>query len=359
MRQELSEKLGKHFFISSARLDCLSQIILGLIRTRNVNLKKISTTFNGDALIDSHYRRLQRFFSEFEFNFDSLAHLLMSFFFLKNERVIISIDRTNWDFGVFKINIFMLSAVYKGISVPLIWSLLPKKGNSNCNDRIILIDRFIKLFDAAKIKYLLGDREFIGKQWLEYLDSHGIKFVIRIKENMKISKVKGDNPKEILQQAKIGKVTFLTGKRKLGDKKDNNLKLFFAATKSIEGELVIVVSNSDNKNIMELYALRWQIETLFSCMKIRGFNLEDTHLVHRERIAKMMAVICITFCWAHMVGEYRNELKKIKLKKHARKEISIFRYGLDYLQNVIFNYSQKHTEFSKVLQIMTPLESIK
>ena len=56
-------------------------------------------------------------------------------------------DRTNWKFGEFNINILMLGITYKGIAFPLIFSLLPKRGNSNWEERKKIMERFIRLFE--------------------------------------------------------------------------------------------------------------------------------------------------------------------------------------------------------------------
>ena len=44
-------------------------------------------------------------------------------------------DRTNWQFGKKGINILVLSAVYKGVGLPLFWKVLSKKrGNSSVEE---------------------------------------------------------------------------------------------------------------------------------------------------------------------------------------------------------------------------------
>ena len=48
--------------------------------------------------------------------------------------------------------------------------MLDKRGNSNWKERTRLIDRFIRLFGAECIDSLVADREFVGKQWGEYLN---------------------------------------------------------------------------------------------------------------------------------------------------------------------------------------------
>ena len=58
----LTRKLGEHVTLSLARLNCLSHIVLGLVRCESVNLRKLSLRMGGSTKPDSHYRRLQRFF---------------------------------------------------------------------------------------------------------------------------------------------------------------------------------------------------------------------------------------------------------------------------------------------------------
>jgi hypothetical protein len=72
------------------------------------------------------------------------------------------LDRTNEEFGKAKINFLMLSVLGNGWSIPILWLLLPKKGNSNEEERIELMNRFIAIFGKGVIYDLLADREFIG-----------------------------------------------------------------------------------------------------------------------------------------------------------------------------------------------------
>ena len=93
---------------------------------------------------------------------------------------------------------------------------------------------------------------------------------------------------------------------------------------------------------IESYGKRWQIETLFSCLKGRGFHFEDTHVTNRRRIKSLLVVLVIAFCWAHRVGEWQHEnVCAIKVKKHQRLEKSIFRLGLDTISECLFKLIQK------------------
>ena len=96
----------------------------------------------------------------------------------------LTMDRTNWKWGKSNTNILFLGIAYKGISIPICWIILNHQGNSNTKQRIAIIKRFIDKFGDKNILGLLADREFVGKDWLKWLDSNKIKFFIRVKQNI-------------------------------------------------------------------------------------------------------------------------------------------------------------------------------
>lgn len=62
-----------------------------------------------------------------------------------------------------------LAVAYQGVAFPLLWTLLPKQGNSNTTERIDLVAQLLKLFPRNQIGYLTADREFVGRGWIQYL----------------------------------------------------------------------------------------------------------------------------------------------------------------------------------------------
>lgn len=111
--------------------------------------------------------------------------------------------------------------------------------------------------------------------------------------------------------------------------------LYIIAFKMADGRLVILATQEQPETALDDYKERWQIETLFSCLKTRGFDLEVTHMKDPKRLEKLLAFAAIAFSWAHIVGEWRHEVKPIKIKKHERPARSLFRYGLDYLKHCL------------------------
>lgn len=100
---------------------------------------------------------------------------------------ILILDRTEWHFGKQIINILVLAVQYGEIAVPLLWRVMARRGNSETQMRIELIEKYVELFSRQSIVYVTGDREFLGVEWLSYLQEKNIDFRIRIKNNTVIT----------------------------------------------------------------------------------------------------------------------------------------------------------------------------
>jgi hypothetical protein len=218
----------------------------------------------------------------------------------------------------------------------LYWVELDKRGNSNTQERTQLLDKFIAEFGHDKIDYLLADREFIGKDWFNYLSDSNIKFVVRIKANMLIE-FSGIN-------AKAGKLFKAV---KSGDMLTYSVtieeaKLMLQVTRSKDNELVIVVSNDfATIGLLGVYAKRWRIECLFASIKSKGFNFEDTHITRLDRIGNLTKLIVLAFAICYLIGLVRASITPILIKKHGYKQNSYFRYGMNLMvQKLYSNISQ-------------------
>ena len=259
----------------------------------------------------------------------------MALFGFLESNYYLTLDRTNWQWGKRNINILVLAVVYKGVAIPIYWLMLNKKGMSSTRERIALLNRFIKQFGQNRIIKLLADREFVGKDWFDWLKSQKIDFAIRIKKSYLSTNRQGQvvPVKTLFRMLPVGETQILLGERKLFD-----TTVFLSALRLADGELLIVATATSGCDAIESYALRWEIETLFGCLKSKGFNFEDTHIVDRARIKRLMIVLVIAFCWAHRVGEWQHsQVKPIIIKKHQRLAKSIFRVGLDKVNEVLFS----------------------
>src|SRR2546423_13594131 len=90
----LIDLLQLYFGWHLARITCLSYLIVALFKVKTVNLAELATAFPGHAEIESHYRRIQRFFEQVEMKPALIAQLVVSF--LPYTTYTLALDRTNW-----------------------------------------------------------------------------------------------------------------------------------------------------------------------------------------------------------------------------------------------------------------------
>jgi len=349
--QVLKEALEKYIECNKPRLSFITKFIIVLFTTRSVNFTKIANQMLGAEKEESRYRQIQRFFQIFEFDYDNIAYLVASIIPNKDDKWVLSIDRTNWKYGKQNINILTLAITYQGIAFPLMWTFLDKQGNSNTCERIQIIEKFIELFGKEKIDCILADREFIGEAWFEYLiNKIDVKFRIRIKNCEYINKKNGKHAyvKNFFRNIKNHEKKTLSNKRLLW-----NHMLYIVGTKSSSGEYVIIATNKKPDTALEDYSKRWEIETLFKCLKSSGFNFEDTHLKCLPKINKLMTLLTIAFCWAYITGEWITSHSPIKIKSHGRKAKSVFRVGLDTIGEIIVHIDRKIKQFKRVVRLLS------
>ena len=343
IRKTLQPYLDWH----GARVTFLALFLVALFRVKTVNLVELATAFIGKAKAESNYKRLQRFLGEFEINYYNLARLVVNLMDIPQPWVL-SLDRTTWEFGSCVHNILMLGVVHNGVAFPLLWLMLNKKGNSHTDERIDLLGEFFEVFPDAQIDYLTADREFLGHDWFQaLLEEDGIAFRIRIRESDKL----GDGHQSL--KAKVVLSDLQVGQQKVLRRQVWGHWVYVAALRLEDGKLLIVVTSHCPEQAIQDYAKRWSIETLFGCLKSRGFCLESTHLQDPERLSRMIALLTIALCWAFRVGEWLAQQRPIPIKKHGRKAKSIFRCGFDYLRRILLNLDQLIDEFFHALKFLS------
>ncbi len=330
----LERTLAANLSWNKARIKFLAAFLMALTQTRSVNLVRIAAVFGTRAAPASRYKRIQRFLRLFELPFTELAHLLIRLMKLKPPFVVV-IDRTEWKFGGVWHNILTLSLASQEIAVPILWHFLKRKGCSQDAEREAIMSEFLKLFGSTDIRYVCADREFASREWLEFLTREKIPYRLRIKANSTLTDKRGRamSAHKLLQTARVGEIVRCRRWRKLW----GHYRVCVSGKKRADGELLILISNEPSAEMLEEYRRRWQIETLFGCLKSRGFDLETTHLKESERLEKLLGLMALAICWAWLAGEKICQNKPPTIKKHGRRAKSVFRVGLDCLEQVFRN----------------------
>ena len=126
LRQTLKPLLGWH----GARLSFLALFLIALLRVKTINLVELATDFRSNAKTESSYKRLQRFFRNFDLDYAVISKVIVTLMDIP-QPWILSTDRTEWSFGQTRFNILFLGIVHEGVAYPVVWEMLDKQGNSD------------------------------------------------------------------------------------------------------------------------------------------------------------------------------------------------------------------------------------
>ena len=208
-------------------------------------------------------QRLQRFFRNFDLDYGVIAKAVVTLMDIPQPWVL-STDRTEWSFGEKRFNVLLLGVVHNGVAYPVVWKMLEKKGNSNSDERMDLLELFYYIFPNSKVAYLTGDREFVGKSWLWYLLLEPtIRFRLRIRESDRINDGRRQLRASIVfAHLQPGQTQILSGKKLVWGR-----LVYVSALRLDNGELIIVITPDFCESAISDYGQRWGIETLFGIFK--------------------------------------------------------------------------------------------
>ncbi len=317
-------------------------MICALCKVQRIAYTRLASAFDSDADASSSLRRIQRLIAECIINTDLIARLILKLIPVKGPYSL-SMDRTNWKFSNTNINILTLGIIYEGMAFPIVFKMMDKRGNSNTEERMELIRRFCALAGENSIAHLMADREFVGSEWLAFLNSRGIHYHIRIRENFRVIRHgKESKAHWLFTDLKLGECQHLSGIYYV-----NGQPCYLSGSKikDKEGktEFQILVSYCNAEEALDMYRQRWQIETMFKGLKSSGFNIEDSHVRSRERMANLFSIVMIAYLWCYLVGIYIHEnIKEIKVLHHGKKAKSLFKYGLEHISHCLLNQTNRY-----------------
>lgn len=320
-------QLGWH----PSRIKCFFEMIFGIIQSRSVQMQRIAAHFKDETSLEGRIQRIHRFFAEQDIDPAEMARSILHCLDLQDTPLNLVLDRTNWEFGEKSINYLVLAVQVRGLgAVPLMWTELSKKGNSNTSERTALLDELFAAIPYLQVASLTADREFIGAHWFEYLMKKNIPFYIRIKQNRLV-----DWSEEQVQVGTFFEHLYVGSPPRKLYKTIDGYDLTLVGVLSKEAELVIILTNTDmgSKKVLSIYKTRWGIECLFKNLKHNGFNLEETHMKIPERLEKLMAVCAFATALCIRMGMIKHTAHPIPYKKSVKSYLySFFQYGLNHLR---------------------------
>ncbi len=352
MKQRLSAKLttllqqvpvGRHL----ARQKFIGQFVIGLIKSRNVQFCEVAQHLNDAVKVASNETRIRDFFREVDLDYRLLAQLLLTLLPAKG-KLRPCLDRTEWDFGQCQVNILLVTVGRGDFHVPLYWELLDNRsGNSSASDRIALLQGCVQVLGKHRIGLVLGDREFVGQQWLKWLKDNGLNFIMRLPKHHQLTHPNG-------RRQAVAALGLLPGQvRRFGQCQLDGV-WGQAWVKALDGgDFLFLFGTVGLPYMGQLYAKRWTIEQCFQNLKGRGFNLEASHLRCRHKLRKLVALVSLAYALCLGVGTVAHATgAPAARKKHGYRANSLSRHGVNLLRQLTRPGTSPHEPLARLLEAL-------
>ena len=365
MNEPLLSKLTGYF--PQMRASCLKNLLIlsiCILNKQTVCLNRLKSYVGiiiekPNIKAASHYKRLIRLFDSYSFSALWIELLQFGFRLFRLKVEYLLLDGTSWKRGQKWYHFLSLCMVYKGVAIPIYWVDLNKHGTSNYKERKDLLKRAKRYFKLEE-KILLADREYIGTDWFKYLVANDLAFVIRLKKKVYkdyINKSPGKTYEQLEKKVLASKLPNKAVKKTF-EMEGMNLHLVVVKNPkpNAKEKLFYLITNIDKaaSSIAVMYPIRWKIEHCFKHLKSNGFHLEMINLKGKARTNLLMAIVIFSYCLS--IHEGLKTYHKVACKKYKDgtiwKAVSVFRHGLDLINDILWSLYDWYEYILLELQIV-------
>lgn len=150
--------------LPNLRIDTIQRFIdtaLAMLSAQSVNHRDLAPHMPGKSSLEGKQRRAERAIHDPQLTPE--VFVLLMLIQLPAGKLLISIDRSNWEHGETPLNLLVIGAVVEGYTVPLMWVALDHSGSSDTRARMWLVGRLLQFLPAHRWKGLVADRELSVK----------------------------------------------------------------------------------------------------------------------------------------------------------------------------------------------------
>jgi hypothetical protein len=273
----------------------LTYLIVGLILGRNVQLSKIAERVNypyKESSLEDRFRRLvANDHLAVQVSFSIFVGLILQA--IDPQRVVLSIDTTKSGGACVTL---MVGVSYRSRSLPIGWvTFKGKKGHTAQSVQLALLQTVAGLLPVDSQVILLGDGEFDGSQLIAWLVNQAHwHYVCRTAQDTQVL-YQGqwlalhDLPLTAEQETLFNVDAFTAAHHLPG------CRVMAVWVAKEQRHWFFVTNFQSLAEAKRWYLKRFQIETLFSDLKGRGFNLAQSHLKDPERVNRLLLAVAIAY----------------------------------------------------------------
>ncbi|MGI4871555.1 MAG: transposase [Janthinobacterium lividum] len=194
---------------------------------------------------------------------------------------------------------------------------------------------------------MLGDREFVGQQWVKWLKDTGLNFVMRLPRHHLLTLPNG-------QQRAIAELGLAQGQvRRFAHCQVDGVWGQVWVKALADNDFLFLFATAGLGWLDQLYAKRWTIEQCFQNLKGRGFHLEVSHLRCHHKLRKLVALVSLAYAWCLSVGiQADQKCQPIARKNHGYRATSLSRHGLNILRQLTRPGACPHQPLARLVEAL-------
>lgn len=275
----------------------LGYLMTGIFLAQDVRLSEIARKVPRGIKLENIVQRMRRFLQNERIDAQAIyAPVIRSVLDeLRHTRLRVQIDRTLLND---RFNILMLTLRWRGRALPITWRVLSHQGSSGYAEWQAILAELEALLPPDAAVTILGDREFGHPDMLDLIQQRGWDAYLRVKGDQLIWDEASGEWSELRElgieaggETRCLQATVFT--------KKHHYRANFALTwDADEDEPLFIVTNqpATPKTVWE-FGHRFGCEPFFSDWKQRGFNLENTRLIHTDRLERLLLPLALLTVW--------------------------------------------------------------
>lgn len=337
--------LKTHLKLHEQRSKALGLLMIGAMKAKSVHLSQIANRMNKSVAPESNLRRLHRLLEEVSIDPQNILRFVQNEAKVQSAKLRLSLDRSEWSSNGQKINILTLGVAYKTIALPLLVEDLDKAGCSHSNERINILEQLLDIVVPEEIEVLCADREFASVAFLTALHERNVNFALRLTSDTLIT---------INRVTKTAREWFTSKNvRSFRNVQVYGVSVNVAGYRLKNGDFLIIITNLDPEQALQLYKERWRIESLFGVLKSRGFQLELSRLTSPDKLANLVVFLGLAILWALRIGELIISTHPTRIMPNGYPLLSLFRRGLDALRALFIELDSRFVSCNQALKVLS------
>lgn len=327
--------LGQVLFgVRITQIRTLALWVWGLVRARSCHLGRVADHLPIDGTKPSRIRRLKRFLCNPRVVLDAIYGRIVQQVLERWHRseVTLVMDRTDWK----AFNVLMVGISFLGRVLPLAWSVLGHKGSSSFEEQKALLERIRPWLPSHLRIGVLGDGEFRSVSLMAYVQEQGWDFGLGQAEDTHVRLSTGRRVLLKALAAKPGQARFFEGVYLTDAAPFGPVNLICYWDREQKKARFLATNRPAIPATLRWGKCRSWIEGTLRDYKSGGFDLEATHLIHPERLDRLLLVMAVAYVWTFHVGRwvFRTGQRK-QMDEAPRRTFSFFRLGLDWITHAL------------------------